>query len=75
MVRARDFAGMLAPTISSLSAGGSASATASLLDENGSPYTTSTAVTFSSTCVSQDSATLTSLVTITTGTAVSIYVA
>jgi len=68
-------AGVLALGVSSLSAGGSTSVTANLVDENGSPYTTSTDVTFTSTCVSQSSATLTSPVTTTTGTAVSTYVA
>lgn len=67
--------GVLALGVSTLSAGGSTSVTANLVDENGSPYSTSTDVTFTSTCVSQNSATLTSPVTTTTGTAVSTYVA
>jgi hypothetical protein len=67
-------AGVLALGVSSLSAGGSTSVTANLVDENGNPYSTSTDVTFTSTCVSQNSATLTSPVTTTTGTAVSTYV-
>ena len=67
-------AGVLALGVSSLSAGGSTSVTANLVDENGNPYSTSTDVAFTSTCVSQNSATLTSPVTSTTGTAVSTYV-
>lgn len=68
-------AGILALGVSTLSAGGSTGVTANLVDANGSPYTTSTDVTFTSTCVSEGSATLTSPVTTTTGTANSTYVA
>lgn len=68
-------AGILSLGVSTLSAGGSTGVTANLVDANGSPYTTSTDVTFTSTCVSQGSATLTSPVTTTTGTANSTYVA
>lgn len=67
--------GVLKLGLSSLPAGGSTGVTANLVDANGSPYTTSTDVTFTSTCVSEGGATLTSPVTTTTGTANSTYVA
>ena len=68
-------AGTLTIGVSPLSAGGSTSITANLVDQNGSLYTTSTDVTFSSTCAGLGTATLTSPVTTTTGTAISTYVA
>lgn len=67
--------GTLALGVSALSAGGSTSVTANLVDSAGNPYTTSTQVTFNSTCASQQTATLTSPVTTTTGFAASTYVA
>jgi hypothetical protein len=68
-------AGVLALGVSSLSAGGSTSVTANLVDASGNPYTTSTDVTFNSTCVGQQTAALTSPVTTATGSAVSTYIA
>ena len=68
-------AGVLSLGISSLSAGGSTSVTANLVDETGSPYADSADVSFTSTCASQNSASLTSPVSTSTGTAVSTYVA
>ena len=68
-------AGALALGVSSLSAGGSTSVTANLVDADGNPYTIATNVTFNSTCVGQQTATITSPVSTSTGSAVSTYVA
>lgn len=68
-------AGTLAIGVSPLSAGGSTSITANLVDQNGSLYTTDVDVTFSSQCAGLGTATLTSPVTTTNGTAISTYVA
>jgi len=71
-------AGVLSIAVANLSAGGSTSVTATLVDKNNnnSLYSTDTPVTFTSTCVSSNLATLTSPVsTGSTGTAVSTYVA
>ena len=67
-------AGTLTIGVSPLSAGGSTSVTANLVDQNGSLYTTSTDVSFSSQCAGLGTASLTSPVTTTTGTAISTYV-
>ena len=70
--------GALSIAVANLSAGGSTSVTATLVDKNNnnSLYSTDTPVTFTSTCVSSSLATLTSPVsTGSTGTAVSTYVA
>ncbi|MHB8472227.1 MAG: hypothetical protein ACYDC8_05120 [Gammaproteobacteria bacterium] len=65
--------GQLNIAVNSLSAGGQTNVTANLVDSSGNPYTTSTAVTFVSTCTGQSKATLTSPVTSSTGTAVAVY--
>jgi hypothetical protein len=67
-------AGILAiGTSSQLSAGGSTSVTATLVDGNGAPYDAVTAITFTSTCAADSLATLTSPVNTSNGAAVSTY--
>lgn len=68
-------AGTLAIGVTPLSAGGSTSVTATLVDQNGSLYTTPIDISFSSQCAGLGSATLTSPVTSSNGTAISTYVA
>jgi hypothetical protein len=76
-------AGAIAISATSLSAGGSTSLQVSLVDQHGNPYTTSTAITFSSPCAGQGLATIAATgvtpasptVTTTTGTASATYVA
>lgn len=67
--------GTLALGVESLSAGGSTSVTANLVDGNGSPYQESVTVDFSSSCSVAGTATLTTPVATSTGTAVSTYTA
>ncbi len=75
--------GVIAVSTSSLSAGGSTSLQVTLVDQTGAPYTTATAITFSSPCVGQGLATITgtglapgtATVTTSTGTATATYVA
>ncbi len=67
--------GSLALAVASLSAGGSTTVTANLVDGNGAAYTDSASVEFSSTCTLAGTATLTTPVVTTTGTAISTYTA
>lgn len=67
--------GTLALGVESLSARGSTSVTANLVDSNGSPYQEPVTVEFSSTCAVAGTATLTTPVSTSTGTAVSTYTA
>lgn len=68
-------AGTLSLGVSSLSAGGSTTVSATLVDSSGNPYTTAVDVSFVSTCVANGTATLTSPVTTVGGIANSTYVA
>lgn len=65
--------GQLNIAVTSLSAGGQTNVTANLVDSSGNAYTTAVDVTFNSTCVGSGSATMTSPVTSSAGTAVSVY--
>ncbi len=67
--------GTLAVGVSALSAGGSTSVTANLVDGNGSAYQDSVSVEFSSSCAAAGTATLTTPVVTATGTAISTYTA
>lgn len=67
--------GQLALGLTSLAAGGQTSVTATLVDSNGSLYTTPVDVTFTSTCSGMGLASLTSPVTSSSGTAISTYLA
>ena len=67
--------GTLALAVTSLSAGGSTTATANLVDGNGAPYQESVTVEFSSSCAATGTATLDSPVVTSTGTAIATYTA
>jgi hypothetical protein len=67
--------GTLALGTMSLSAGGSTSVTANLVDGSGSPYLSSVSVEFSSSCAAMGQATLDSPVVTSTGMAVATYTA
>ncbi|RMD79295.1 MAG: hypothetical protein D6809_03925 [Gammaproteobacteria bacterium] len=67
--------GQLQIAVTSLSAGGSTSVTATLVDANGVPYQQSVDVSFTSDCVGTGNATITSPVTTTTGYATATYTA
>ncbi len=75
-------AGQIALSSPSLSAGGSATLSVTLVDQNGIPYSQSATITFSSSCITQNTALLTdgngnavSTITTTTGSATATYVA
>lgn len=69
-------AGALLLSSSTLSAGGSGTITASLVDQNGTPSTQSATITFSSPCTGLNNASITpAAVTTTTGSATATYVA
>lgn len=68
-------AGAIAIGSSNLSAGGSTSLSVSIVDQAGVLYTTNTSVTFSSPCIGQGLATVTSPVQTSTGVATTTYVA
>ncbi len=67
--------GSLILAVTSLSAGGSTTVTANLVDGNGNPYQESVTVNFTSSCASAGTATLSSPVATSTGTAISTYTA
>ena len=65
--------GQLQIAVTNLSAGGSTSVTATLVDANGNPYQQSVDVSFTSDCVGTGNASITSPVTTTTGFATATY--
>lgn len=67
--------GSLALGVTSLSAGGSTSVTANLVGADGNPWQEAVSVSFTSTCAGAGTATLTSPVATSTGTAISTYTA
>lgn len=67
--------GALDIAVTNLSAGGSTSVSVSIVDQNGTPYTVSTEVSFVSSCVSQSLATMPTPITATAGTASTTYTA
>lgn len=67
--------GTLVLAVSSLSAGGSTTATANLVDGSGNPYQESVTVEFSSSCAATGTAALDSPIVTSTGTAITTYTA
>ena len=68
-------AGTLTLSVTSISAGGSTTITANLVDGDGNPYTETVSVAFASSCLGTGQATLDTPVTTTSGTVISNYVA